>query len=344
MTSDNDGQEGLGKPPTMGIIGPARDLSISTDLPARINAIPRIDPRNVKGAFAANTRRAYRASWENWMVWCGERGKDALRASEADIADYLRARAERGDKMATLRVRLAAITQARRLAGETLNRDAPELHFALKALAREYGIAPKGKAELMLADIEAMLAVLTGDSLAAVRDRAILLLGFAGGFRRSELAALDVPDLEFRRDGLIVRIARSKGDQEGQGQIVAVVYGRRERTCPVRAMKRWLEASGLTEGPLFRPMRHGGRVVGDNRLSDRGIYEVVKSTARAAGLDAERIGAHSLRIGHVTQALENGADPLAAKAQLRHAKLDTTLGYNRRGAALKGSSSGKLGL
>jgi site-specific recombinase XerD len=343
VTSDNEASP----PPTMSLIGGsdlAESRAVAVDLPVPVGPVHRIDPRNVKGAFAANTRRAYRAAWENWMIWCGERGKDALRASEADVADYLRQRAERGDKMTTLRVRLAAITQARRLAGETLNRDAPELHFALKALAREYGIASKGKTELMLADIEAMLSVLRGDSLAAIRDRAILLSGFAGGFRRSELAALDVPDLEFRRDGLVVTLNRSKGDQEGRGQIVAIVYGRRERTCPVRAIKRWLDASGLTEGPLFRPMLRRGRVVGDHRLSDRGIYEVVKATARAAGLDAEKFGAHSLRSGHVTQALENGADPIAAQKQLRHVKLDTTLGYNRRGAALKGSSSGKLGL
>ena len=329
----------------IGLVPTGRQSLVTVADAARsIGPVPNIVPRDIAGAFAPATRRAYRTCWENWMNWCGERGKDALRATPADVAQYLRERAERGDKMGTIRKRLAAIAQVRRLAAVTLDRDAPELHYALKALAREYGVAPKGKAELMLADIEAMLEVLKGDTLAAIRDRALLLTGFAGGFRRSELAALDVPDLEFRRDGLVIIVRRSKGDQEGRGQLVAIVYGRRERTCPVRAIKRWLDVSGLTQGPLFRPMRHGGRIVGDNRLSDRAIYDVVKGTARSAGLDATRIGAHSLRIGHVTQALANGADPLAAKAQLRHAKLETTLGYDRRQATLKGSSSAKLGL
>jgi site-specific recombinase XerD len=300
------------------------------------------NPRDIAGAFSPATRRAYAACWKIFVTWCGERGADALRATETDIAAYLRERAERGARIATVRKSLAAIAQVRRLAGAALDRDSRDLHFVLKALAREFGIAAEGRAELMTADIEAMLQALAGDGLAQVRDRALLLMGFAGGFRRSELAALDVGDVAFQRDGVAVTIRRSKGDQEGRGQIVGIVYGRKDRTCPVRALKRWLTATGLTEGPLFRPI-HRGRA-GDHRLGDRSIYDVVKGSARRAGLDAARIGAHSLRVGHVTQALANGADPLAAKAQLRHKRLDTTLGYNRRSAALKDSSSGKLGL
>lgn len=333
-------------PPGRALIGgdgTAEILGPGVGLPAAIEPVGGgINPQDLAGAFSAATRRAYATSWRAFMAWCGERGKDALRATPAEIAAYLRDRAERGSKMATVRKDYAAISQARRIAGERLDREAPELVLALKALAREYGIAAKGRSELMTADIEAMLVQLAGDGLAQIRDRAILLVGFAAGLRRSEIAALDVPDLEFKRDGLFLTIRRSKGDQEGKGQLVGIVYGTRARTCPVRAVKAWLEKTGLTEGALFRPI-HRSRA-GDNRLSDRAIYDVVKLTAKRAGLDADRIGAHSLRVGHVTQALANGADPLAAKKQLRHAKLDTTLGYDRRGAALKDSSSGKLGL
>lgn len=297
-------------------------------------------PSDVAGAFAANTRRGYASDWRDWMAWCGERDRNAIPASPADVAEYLRERAARR-KMSTIRRNLAAIAQVHRLAGLQLDRNDPALHFALRALAREHGVAVEGKRELMTADIEAMLSTF-GKDLAGLRDRALLLVGFAGGFRRSELVALDVGDVVFRRDGMILTIRRSKGDQEGRGQLVGVRYGQRERTCPVRALKRWLEASGLTEGPLFRAILRGRPR--DHRLSDKAVWRLVKGAATAAGIDAAAFGAHSLRIGHVTQALANGADPLLAQRQLRHKKLDTTLGYNRAGDALKDNSSSKLGL
>jgi integrase len=116
---------------------------------------------------------------------------------------------------------------------------------------------------------------------------------FASGVRRSELVALDVADLEWRRDGVVLWIRRSKTDQEGKGQAVGVVYGRRERTCPVRALKAWLQAAAITDGPIFRPVR--GTKVLPRRLTDEVVYTPVKRAGSAAGLDAKRLGAHSLR-------------------------------------------------
>ena len=213
--------------------------------------------------------------------------------------------------------------------------------FALRRLARERGTAKVGRAEVMTADLEVMLAALPS-SLQGTRDRCILLLAFASGVRRSELVALDVADLEWRRDGVVLWIRRSKTDQEGKGQAAGVVYGRRERTCPVRALKAWLQAAAIADGPVFRPVR-GAKVL-PRRLTDEVVYTLVKRVGAAAGLDATRLGAHSLRVGHVTQALANGADPVKAKEQLRHRRIDTTLGYNRARSFGGGNTSGKLGL
>jgi integrase len=138
------------------------------------------------------------------------------------------------------------------------------------------------------------MAALADADLKGLRDRAILLLGFAGAFRRSELVALDVGDLEFCESGMRVHIRRSKTDQEGAGHTIAIVPG--SVACPVRAVRAWLEASKITAGPLFRPIGKGGRI-GTERLADHTVVRVVKASARRVGLDPKLFAGHSLRSG-----------------------------------------------
>ena len=294
---------------------------------------------DVEGAYSLNTMRAYRADWRDWTAWCQRQGKTALPADARDLRDYLADLAV-GRKVATLRRRLAAITRAHKLAGYQLDRTAPAVYHVMRRLARQKGTAPNGRAQLMTADIIALVKA-TGPDLRGARDRAILLLGFAAGLRRSELVALKVNDIDWLRNGIVVHIRSSKTDQEGKGQTVSVVHGKRESSCPVRALRRWLDQARIGDGPIFRAI--AGDTVGAGSLAPERVYLTVKRLAVKAGLDPARLGAHSLRVGHVTQALENGADVVKTKEQLRHKRIDTTLGYNR-GRSFKGSSSAKLGL
>jgi site-specific recombinase XerD len=300
------------------------------------------DARDVAGSFSKATRRAYGADWNAWVIWCRVKNRKPFPAAPVDVADFLKDQAEaRGLRMSTVRRRLAAIVQVHHLAGHALDRGDPALHYALKRLAREFNLMQTGKHELMTADIEAMLAA-TAHDLAGARDKALLLMGFAGGFRRSELVALHVEDIDWKRDGIVLTIRRSKTDQEGQGQLVGIRYGMRDRTCPVRALKEWLRQSGITQGPIFRSVIHGR--IGDGPLTGQVVANVVKARAKKAGLDPSRVSGHSLRVGHVTQARENGADLADAQRQLRHKRIDTTARYDRKPSALRNSSSGKLGL
>jgi site-specific recombinase XerD len=283
--------------------------------------------------------RAYKADWADWCAWCARHGKRPLPAEPRSLRDYLIDLAV-VLKVSTLRRRLAAVGRAHKLAGYQLDRLDPAIYHAMRRVARAKGQAPAGRAELMTADLLAMLKGLTPD-LRGVRDRAILLLGFAAGLRRSEIVDLKVNDIEWRRDGVTLKLRRSKTDQEGRGQEAGVLYGKRQGTCPVRALKRWLEAAGHRDGPVFRAVARG-------RILERGltgwmVWDLVKRCAARAGLDPKQLGAHSLRVGHVTQARANGADLSHAKRQLRHKRLETTEGYDR-GRALRDSTSGKLGL
>jgi integrase len=325
-------------PATLPSIGPEAAASLAPPPVER----PSVDGADLAGAFASNTKRAYAADWRSWKAWCADHGVVPMPAPPAEVADYVKARIAAGAALSSLRRAVAAIATAHKIAGRAFDRTDPALHFAMRRLARELGTAPKhAKAAISTAEITAMLP--KGGALLAIRDRALLLLDFAGGFRRSELVGIDVEHIEWRRDGIVVLLPRSKTDQEGAGQRVGILYGRRERTCPVRTLKAWLEASAIATGPVFREVR--GSRVSEGRLDDEAVARAVKRHGAAAGLDPTRLAGHSLRAGHVTEALQRGADPIKAKEQLRHKKLDTTLGYNRAGATLgSGNTSGKLGL
>jgi integrase len=187
-----------------------------------------------------------------------------------------------------------------------------------------------------------MIAALPQD-LRGLRDRAMLLAGFAGGFRRSELAALRVENVETTPDGLIVRLGRSKTDQEGQGRPVALPYGSDQETCPVRALRAWLEQAGITSGPLFRALDRFG-VVSDKALHPDSVGYLVKRAAGRAGFETAEYAGHSLRAGLATQAAMNGASELAIMKQTGHRSLDTVRKYIREGSLFRDNAATKLGL
>jgi site-specific recombinase XerD len=303
------------------------------------------DPADVLGSKAGNTWRAYRADWKQWCQWCASSGAEPLPAAPSAVATYLKWLAARGVKLTTIRRRLAGIAQAHRVAGAAFDRRGRVLAFALEHLARSHGAPPSRKAELRLADVKTMLAAIDRATDRGKREAALLLLGFAGAFRRSEIVALEAPDIEWSRDGILVTLRRSKTDQVGQGQIIAIRYGRHERTCPVRALKDWLQARQAqlksADGPIFCRIRSDGTAV---RLSGQAYAHLLKRLAALIGLDPARVAGHSTRRGCATEADARGADLQAIADQLRHRKLDTTRGYIRRGTAIRDSVSAKLGL
>lgn len=166
----------------------------------------------------------------------------------------------------------------------------------------------------------------TGAGLKGLRDRAILLVGFAGAFRRSELVALDVADLEFCDGGLRVTIRKSKTDQEGLGATIAIVPG--SIACPVEATRNWMEASGITDGALFRSVSRSGKI-SSGRLSGRAVAEVVKTYAGKVGLKIADFSGHSLRSGFLTSAVARGASIFKMMDVSWHKSIDTLRGYVR---------------
>jgi site-specific recombinase XerC len=212
---------------------------------------------------APATRAAYRSDFAAFQKWCTSRGVDALPALPESVAAYLASEAEAGLKPSTIGRRCAAIRHAHKLGGHEPPTNSEGVKATLRGIRRAIGAAPKRKAPAV-AEVTRDMARAVPRGLKGLRDRAVLLLGFGGAFRRSELVALDVSDIEETDEGLRVTIRRSKTDQEGKGVTIAIVRG--GAYCPAKAMRIWLDAAGITEGPIFRPVRKGGKVR-DQRLT-----------------------------------------------------------------------------
>jgi site-specific recombinase XerD len=256
----------------------------------------------IGAARAPNTVRAYRAAWRDFERFCESRGERARPARVATIIEYLTALADAGARVSTIQTRLAAIAAAHSGNGNNPARD-DAVRVVMQGIRRKLGCAPNQKAPITRRELLKMLAT-CGNDLVGKRDRALLLLGFAGAFRRSELAALNVEDVRFGADDAVIVLRRSKTDQEGHGAVKRVPMLDDAAICPVRALREWLDAAHIESGAVFRRVDRWGHA--HERLTDRAIAIIVKRAAMAAGLDARQFAGHSLRAGFVTQAVADG--------------------------------------
>ena len=282
----------------------------------------------LQAARSANTRHAYKSDLNHFLAWGGQ-----LPASDRLIARYL---AEHAGLLAiaTLRRRLVAIRSAH-VAHTMQDPTKSELvRLTFRGIRRLHGRPERRVAALVVADLQAIVSAL-GPSTRDIRDAAILLVGFAGAFRRSELAAIDCSDIRIDGAGAVIGIPRSKTDQEGHGRTVAIPRGNGP-LCPVAAVERWLAVSRVTQGPVFRAVTKAGKVA-PTRLSSTAIANVVKARIRAVGRDPSLYSGHSLRAGFATAAASAGVPQWRIKAQTGHLS-DAVLGrYIREGELSAGN-------
>jgi integrase len=282
-----------------------------------------------RAARAPATRRAYASDWADFTAWCRRAGLLALPATPRTVGSYLAARTA-DLRVSTLQRRLAAIAASHRLAGHPLDRRDPAIGALLAGIKRVKGTRPDTKTPLLTGALRQVLRKLPADNLIGSRDRAILLIGFAGAFRRSELAGLDRGDVDIGPAGADIVIRHSKTDPTGLGQRVCIPRSRRSVTCPVAALEAWISAALISSGPIFTALDRGHTGA---RLSGAAIAQVIKRAVAADGLDPTLYGGHSLRAGFATSAARGGADLLAIAAQTRHRSLEVARRYVRDQAA-----------
>jgi integrase len=303
-------------------------------------------------ARADNTRKAYRSDWRHFQAWCAERDLDPLPASPQTVVLYIAGCADLY-KVTTLERRLASISQAHKTAGL----DSPALvsreplHSVWSGIVRSKSRHKDKVAPALTEDIVLMVDCMPRDledpnkpfTLRSIRDRALLLVGFAGALRRSEVAGLEIDDLTYTPDGLRLRIRKSKTDQEGRGHVIGILHGQNPLTCPVRALRNWTRMAGIQKGPVFRKIdRHNN--IGDHAITGRAVALLIKKACLAAGLPPELYSGHSLRAGFTTQAARAGKPERVIMRHTRHKSEKMVREYIREGDLFNESPTDSLGL
>jgi integrase len=289
-------------------------------------------------ALAANSQRGYAADWRRFAAWCAAQGREALPAS-ADTAGLYVADRSATLANASLTRAIAAISRHHREAGfQSPTQDAR--FRQLMAGIRRKNRAPQGaKQALLVEDLFEILKQIPGlgkSEAVEHRDRALLVIGFCGALRRSELVNLDVEDVHWASEGIILTLRWSKTDQAADGVEIGIPKGRKPATCPVTILRTWLDFAKIDSGPIFRPVQQNGKIV-NRRLTDSSVALIVKRHVGHAGFAADTFSGHSLRAGLATSAAEAGQNEREIMNQTRHKSEKMVRRYIRKGSLFQGN-------
>lgn len=287
----------------------------------------------ISQSLSPSSQRAYSADLVHFRA-----SGYGIPSSPNEVADYIAALAQML-KPATISRRLASIAKAHRALGHVSPVSSEIVKATLKGLRRKCGVAQRQAKPVMTDDLHCILDALPA-SPKGCRDKALLLLGFAGGFRRSELVGIDHDHIEHVRQGIVVTLPRSKTDQEGRGRTVGIPFGR-GRHCAVKALEDWLEIAGIKSGPVFRPVNKHGHI-GADRLSDEAVSILVKDAVWLIGLNPDLYSGHSLRAGLATSAAMAGVPSWKIRAQTGHASDAMLARYIRDGDLFTDNAAGRI--
>lgn len=297
--------------------------------------------RHLANSKSENTKRAYRIDWNQFSQWCEKNGLHDLPADPKTIVYYITFLGKTF-KAASIKRKMTAISQRHETAGYQSPTKTALVKGVWNGIQRNIGVKQEGKDALWLHELRQIIGAIPQDKLIGVRNRALLIIGWTGALRRSELVSLHIEDVSITREGLILHLNRSKDDQKGKGQDVALPYGSNPLTCPVRSLEDWLAASGISEGPLFRRVdRHGNIMEG---LTPQSVRLIVKSCCEKVGLDPKRYGAHSLRSGFCSQAAKAGKAEHQIMKQTRHKRSDSLQRYIKKANLFDDNAASGIGL
>ncbi len=280
------------------------------DLIIDLKALHEETLNNLKNSKALNTIRAYKSDFKDFGAFCAKHNFKTLPTDPKIVSLYLTYLSGRDAKMSTLRRRLVSISMIHKLKGHYLDTKHPVIIENLMGIKRTKGSFQRGKKPLLINQLKAIINVINKekiDEIKKIRDKTIILVGFGGGFRRTELISIDHEDLEFVPEGVKITIKRSKTDQFGEGMIKGLPYFSNREYCPVAHLKKWLEISKIKNGSIFRRFTKGCSL-SKNRLTDQSVVLLIKDYLNLAGIENKNYSGHSLRSGFATVSAESGAD------------------------------------
>ena len=298
---------------------------------------------NLKSSKSNNTLRAYKSDFKDFGGFCAKHGFDSLPTEPKIVSLYL-TYLSKNSKMSTLRRRLVSIGMVHKLKGHYLDTKHPIIIENLMGIKRVKGSIQKGKKPILINHLKSIINVINKqeiDEIKKIRDKTIILVGFGGGFRRTELISIDHEDLEFVPDGIKITIKRSKTDQFGEGMIKGLPYFNNEEYCPVINLKKWLDLSNIKSGPIFRRFAKGS-ILTNNRLTDQSVVLIIKNYLNLAGIENKNYSGHSLRSGFATVAAESGADERSIMAMTGHKTTQMVRRYIREANIFKNNALSKI--
>ena len=298
---------------------------------------------NLKNSKANNTLRAYKSDFKDFAAFCTKHSLNSLPSEPKIISLYL-TYLSKNSKFSTLRRRLVSISMVHKLKGYYLDTKNPIIVENLIGIKRAKGSVQKGKKPLLINHLKSIINTINELKVEQVkkqRDKTLILIGFAGGFRRTELISINYEDLDFVEDGLKITIKKSKTDQFGEGMIKGLPYFTNDIYCPVTNLKAWLEISKIKTGPVFRKFKKGSLLT-EKRLTDQSVALIIKKYLQLAGIENTNFAGHSLRSGFATVAADSGADERSIMSMTGHKTTQMVRRYIQEANIFKNNALNKI--
>jgi site-specific recombinase XerD len=286
---------------------------------------------NLRNSKSNNTLRAYQSDFKDFSLFCSKNGFKAMPTTPNIITLYI-THLSSYSKYSTLKRRIASISILHKTKGHYIDTKHPIIIENLMGIKRTNGSHQKGKKPLLINDLKILIEVIDKSKekdLKKIRDKALILIGFSGGFRRSELVNIELEDIEFVSEGVKLFIKRSKTDQSGEGMIKAIPYFENINFCPVIALKNWIDAIELKKGKIFN-------------ISDKNVSLIIKKYSNYAGLDSRKYSGHSLRSGFATSAAEAGVEERNIMSMTGHKSTEMVRRYIKEANLFKNNALNKL--
>jgi len=289
--------------------------------------------KNLKNSKSANTLRAYQSDYRDFSLFCSKNGFQVMPTQPKILALYL-THLSSFSKYSTLKRRLASIAILHKSKGHYIDTKHPIIIENLMGIKRRNGTNQKGKKPILISDLKKIIDAICQSNEKnnkKIRDKALILIGFSGGFRRSELVNIEYEDIDFVSEGVKIFIKKSKTDQSGEGMIKAIPYFENQKFCPVIAIKNWIELINLKSGKIFN-------------ISDKNVALIIKKYANLAGLESEKYAGHSLRSGFATSAAESGAEERNIMTMTGHKSTEMVRRYIKEANLFKNNALNKIKL
>ena len=300
---------------------------------------------NLKSSKANNTLRAYKSDFKDFGVFCAKHGFNSMPTEPKVVSLYL-THLSANSKISTLRRRLVSIGVVHKLKGHYLDTKHPVIIENLMGIKRKKGSIQIGKKPILINHLKQIINVIDEQKIEKIkklRNRTLILIGFGGGFRRTELISIDCEDLDFVEEGVKITLRRSKTDQFGKGLVKGLPYFNNEKYCPVSSLKNWINLSKIKKGPIFRRFAKGS-ILTNHRLSDQSVVLIIKDCLKLAGIENQNFSGHSLRSGFATVAAESGADERSIMAMTGHKTTQMVRRYIREANIFKNNALSKINI